>query len=59
MTEAEYITSTNLAKFRMAEHILRDVMAGDEYGVPESEYREIVKQINKRTTYLYKTIELE
>ena len=37
MTESEYIRATNLAKLRAADRILRDILAGKNWGVQEEQ----------------------
>ena len=42
MTESDYVLVSNLAKFRIADTILRDVFHGDEHGVPPEEYANLM-----------------
>ena len=42
MTESEYIRATNLAKLRAADRILRDILAGKNWGVQEEQKAQIV-----------------
>jgi hypothetical protein len=45
MTEIEYVRSTNWTKIRMAQRILSYVLEGDDYGVPLSEYRDVMERL--------------
>lgn len=59
MTEHEYIEVGNLVQFRIADKVLRDVMPGDEYGVPEKLYKEILIKIGNMINHLSNVIEGE
>lgn len=45
MTEAEYIRATNRAKLFAAEKIIRDILAGTDYGVSEEDKATLINII--------------
>lgn len=58
MTEIEYIRATNRVKVSMARTILRDVLPGDEYGITEKEWGEIMLRLSKSEAKLFKSFKL-
>lgn len=59
MTEEDYIKATNRVKISAALVIVRDVLAGDDYGVSEADHAGIVKLLRDAEVKLFKSFELE
>ena len=59
MTEEEYIKATNRVKVSAALTIMRDVLAGDDYGISESELTDIVAPLYRAETKLFKSFKLD
>ncbi len=42
MTEDEYVRATNLAKLRMVNSILRDILSGDRFGISDNDRTKLI-----------------
>ena len=59
MTEEDYIKATNRVKISAALVIVRDVLAGDDCGISETEHEAIVKLLREAEVKLFKSFEVE
>ena len=59
MKEAEYITASNRVKVSAALTIMRDVLQGEEYGINDKSYSDIVKKLEKAEAHLFGAYSLE
>lgn len=60
MRETDYIVATNRVKVSMAIHALRDTLAGDSYGIEDSEKTDVLNKLyslEERLFALVKTSE--
>ena len=56
MTELEYIKATNQAKATIAVNAIRDIMAGDRYGVDAGKYSQAYELMCEIQQGLFDTI---
>lgn len=59
MKEVDYIKATNRAKVSAALNILRDVLAGDDYGITGNELVKITRPLAEAERKLLSSYELE
>ena len=59
MKETEYVRATNRVKVSLAKIIMKDVLEGDEYGMPEEEYKKMMIYLSKAEERLFKLYSLE
>ena len=59
MRESVYIVATNRVKVSMALHILRDTLAGDEYGIDASKMSHIRRELKNIEERLFSLIEID
>ena len=57
MTEGEYIRATNRVKVTMASGILRDVLAGADYGISGEALSEILVRLSQAEAKLFNSYE--
>lgn len=58
MKERDYIRATNRVKISMARAILRDVLAGDDYGITANELARITRPLAEAETKLFSSYEI-
>jgi len=59
MTENEYIIATNRVNITSAIRILKDVLAGDEWGVPKEEFNAQIQKLYEIEESLFSKTEIE
>ena len=59
MTEQEYVQASNLAKVRIANTIMRDVLGGPEFGISDDEQAAIVQLLEKVQRKLFACVDTE
>jgi len=59
MTEIEYIIATNRVKVSTALSIMRDVLAGEEYGISKKDCREITSRLSAAQDRLFASVEID
>ena len=59
MTESEYITVANRVKVSAALTIMRDVLAGDDWGISDQCLAEIVSGLDKANDALFAAINID
>jgi len=59
MTESDYILVDNLAKFRIADGVLRGVLYGDVFDVPDKEYQNLMVSIFNMAQRLSEKIKVD
>jgi len=58
MKERDYIKATNRVKVSAALTILRDVLAGDEYGITTNELSQITSKLRRAEEKLFTSYEI-
>lgn len=59
MTETEHIKATNRVRVSAALTIMRNILPGEEYGIDEEKYNEIVKLMRAAEVELYGSYSVE
>ncbi len=59
MEEEDYIKATNRVKVSIAVGLLRDVLAGDKYGITEFELSEITIRLGVAEERLFSSYEIK
>ena len=59
MKEENYIMVTNLAKVRIATHVMMDVMGGDKYGITEDERTQITSLLLQAQEKLFSLMKID
>ena len=59
MREKDYIKATNRVKVSMALTIMRDVLAGDDWGITNDELEGIRSLLSKAEQKLFSSIEIQ
>jgi hypothetical protein len=59
MKEGEYVRIGNLIKLRNATAILRNILSGEEWGVPQKEFSKAYRLLSNMEDNLRKMIKME
>ena len=59
MTETEYIIATNRVKVSIALSIMRDVLAGEKYGISKKDCQEIASRLSAAQDRLFALVEID